>query len=209
MGKKEKLFPSEDLNVLKTNRHESPEKKERVFKIARKLFVEKGYYRVTIPDIVKASGVSTGAIYHYFANKENLAGYIHEKTLNDFQVMFSQSLIDKTTTYDKLRVFAELLFTIAENDPEMMEYMLFMKHREFLDDYPPICYTETFCYLRSIISEGMESGELKKECVFVAAISYTGVILRAVELRLRGVLKKPLADVAEDLIQNAWNAVKA
>ncbi len=52
----------------------NPEKKmTKVLLTARRLFVENGYYGVSIPSIVKASGVSTGAIYSYFKDKEGLA----------------------------------------------------------------------------------------------------------------------------------------
>ena len=67
----------------------NPQKRiELVTEAARRLFVSKGYYNVSIPQIVKASGVSTGAIYSYFPNKEAMALYIHEQTLNDFRVLF-------------------------------------------------------------------------------------------------------------------------
>ena len=55
------------------------EKKSRVLREARRLFVQCGYHNVSMPDIVKAAGVSTGAIYSYFPNKEALAREIHER----------------------------------------------------------------------------------------------------------------------------------
>ena len=59
-------------------------KAEQILKCARRLFVEKGYHRVSIPDIVTASGISTGAIYNLFGSKERLARTLHDRTLNDF-----------------------------------------------------------------------------------------------------------------------------
>ncbi|MDA3902551.1 MAG: TetR/AcrR family transcriptional regulator, partial [Desulfuromusa sp.] len=52
----------------------NPEEKIlKVIHAARRLFVEHGYCGVSIPNIVSASGVSTGAIYSYFKDKETLA----------------------------------------------------------------------------------------------------------------------------------------
>ena len=43
----------------------------------------------------------------------------------------------------------------------------------------------------------------------MSAVSYTGVILRAAELRIQGVLQTPLSDCQDALIANAWAAIKA
>ncbi|MFO7576820.1 MAG: TetR/AcrR family transcriptional regulator, partial [Pelovirga sp.] len=71
--------------VIQKARTIDPEGKfNRVLDCALKLFVEKGYHRVSVPDIVEASGVSTGAIYNLFGNKENLARTLHNRILDGF-----------------------------------------------------------------------------------------------------------------------------
>lgn len=184
------------------------EKMTKVLQVARELFVDKGYHNVSIPAIVEASGVSTGAIYSYFANKESLARQIHEDILNEFQMMFQQRLEHVTTIREKLEAFAQLCFDIAESDPVMMEYMLFMKHAEFISEATPICFTEPFTKVRQIIQQGMDAGVLRKQDVYPAAISYTGVVLRAVELRFLCIIDTPLQEIAPDLFENAWAAIK-
>lgn len=177
--------------------------------VARSLFVAKGYHNVSIPQIVAASGVSTGTIYKHFTNKEGLARYIHDETLNAFQVRFAESLQGQEGSYQKLRCFAELVFEITETEPEMMEYMLFMKHGEFLSEAYPICSTEPFVKMQQIVAAGIKAGELRPGNFLTSAISYTGVILRAAELRIQGVIQTPLSGCQEELIANAWAAIKA
>jgi AcrR family transcriptional regulator len=190
-------------------RHINPEEKmNRVLRVARELFVQKGYHNVTIPAIVKASGVSTGAIYSYFSNKETLARRIHEITMDDFQTMLQERFKDATSIREKLEAFATLCFDITESDPVMMEYMLYMKHSEFMSDAVPICFTEPFKMVRQIIFEGMQSGDIRNQDVYVAAISYTGVIIRAIELKLMCVVSTDLHEFAPDLLQNAWAAIR-
>lgn len=184
------------------------EKKGRVMQTARRLFVQQGYHNVSVPTIVKESGVSTGAIYSYFPNKEALAHHIHEQTLEEFNSLFLQRLAGRETAYLRLRAFAELAFDLAETDPDVMEYLLFMRHGEFMQDAAPICFSEPFRMIRQIIAEGMQAGEIRKGDVFISGISFTGAILRAVELRFRCVLDRPLHEIAEPLIDNAWAAIK-
>ena len=193
---------------MKVRKINPGQKMTQVVAVARSLFVEKGYHNVSIPQIVAASSVSTGTIYKHFTNKEGLARHIHEETLNDFQNRFNERLQGLVSTYDQLRCFAELVFEITENDPEMMEYMLFMKHGEFLSENYPICSTEPFVRVQRIVAVGINAGELRQTDYLLSAVSYTGVILRAAELRIQGVIGVPLQKCQEDLIANAWAAVK-
>ncbi len=185
------------------------DKAQRVLASARTLFVQRGYHRVSVPDIVRDSGVSTGAIYNLFGNKENLARVLHQNTLEAFLAGFQERLIGRETTYEKLRAFAELVFDLTESDPELMEYLLFMRHAEFMEDVPPVCLTEPFKLVRQIVGEGMVRGELRKRDVFISAVTYTGAILRPAQLRIECVLTRPMGEMAEEFIENAWTAIKA
>lgn len=55
---------------------ENPElvdrRRSQIVAAAIKLFGERGYYIVTIKDIAKEAGISTGLIYQYFQNKEDV-----------------------------------------------------------------------------------------------------------------------------------------
>ncbi len=46
--------------------------RQRILKAARQVFVEKGFHRASIDDVVTASGLSVGALYTYFPNKDEL-----------------------------------------------------------------------------------------------------------------------------------------
>lgn len=195
---------------MKKQRRIDPQGKiDMVVTAARKLFVERGYYSVSIPAIVEASGVSIGTIYNHFVNKEGLARHIHEATLAQFKEAFAARLEGVEGTEQRLRVFADLVFEITEADPARMEYMLFMKHGGALKDAPPLCFTSPFRWVQQIVVEGMEGGVVKPGDYFISALSYTGVILRAAELRLVCVLERPLAEIADEVVANAWAAIRA
>ena len=184
-------------------------KRETILRFALHLFVDNGYHRVSIPTIVEASGISTGAIYNLFGNKENIALTLHQQLTESFMQSFKKRLQGCSTTYEKLRVFAELVYEETANDPYGIEFMLFMRHAEFMDDMAPVCMTEPFKVLREIIKDGMACGDIKDGDYFVCAVSYTGAILRPAQLELECILPNPLADKAEEFIENAWAAIKA
>jgi len=194
---------------MKQRKIDPQNKMERVVDVARKLFVKPGFHNVSIPDIVKASGVSTGAIYHHFSNKETLARHIHDKTLADFNEMLQSRLTGTSTTYEKLRAFAQLTLDIAENDPILMQYMLFVRHDEFITGHQPICYSEPFVWIQETIASGIANGELQKGDRLLTAAAFTGVLTRVIEIRLTGVLQKSLQENSEEVIAAAWRAIKA
>ena len=49
-----------------------------ILKTALLLFLEKGYKDVSYQDLVKKTGLSKGAIYHYFASKEELLNAVFD-----------------------------------------------------------------------------------------------------------------------------------
>ncbi len=185
------------------------QKVAQVVQTARSLFVTNGYHNVSIPQIVSESGVSIGAIYHHFGNKQGLAKSVHDLTLQQFQDWFNQRLASCQSVREKLRAFSDLVLEVTDQDPEMMEYMLLMKHGEFLSDVPPICSTEPFRQVQEIIGAGIAGQTLKEGDSFLAAVAFTGVILRAVELRLMGVMKQKLAKVGDNLFDHAWASISA
>lgn len=61
-------------------RKKDPNQKENILKTAFQLFIREGYKSVTINKITTATGLSKGAIYHYFQSKEE----IYEATLTKY-----------------------------------------------------------------------------------------------------------------------------
>jgi len=51
---------------------ESQQKREHIYHTAIKLFLKFGFVNTTIEDISKATGMSTGSIYHFFKNKKDI-----------------------------------------------------------------------------------------------------------------------------------------
>ena len=45
-------------------------RKNQILEAAFKVFVNKGYSRTTMDDIVNSSGLSKGALYHYYKSKK-------------------------------------------------------------------------------------------------------------------------------------------
>lgn len=52
---------------------------EKILDAAEHLFAEKGYARTTLQDVIDATGLSKGAVYHHFKSKEEIAAKVGDR----------------------------------------------------------------------------------------------------------------------------------
>lgn len=181
--------------------------RERVLDAAIRLFTRQGYFNTSIPDIVRASGVSTGSIYHHFGDKEGIARALFETLVNRMEVEFDRIERRHSTAAERCRAVIALLFRITEEEPDVMTYMLFVKHREFMPEVAPVCSSQPFRHMRRMVEQGMDSGEFRRLDPMVAAAAVFGGALRLINLRLDGILERPLHEYLDDVWDCAWRAV--
>ena len=68
-----------------------------ILETAGRLFVEKGYERTSIQDIVdNLGGLSKGAIYHHFKSKEEILSAVTDRMTEESEVLLSRIRDDKT-----------------------------------------------------------------------------------------------------------------
>ena len=65
-------------------------RREHILDAAEHCFARAGFHRTTMQDICKEAGVSPGALYVYFANKEDLIAGICERDRAEFAERFAQ-----------------------------------------------------------------------------------------------------------------------
>ena len=85
--------------------------------------------------------------------------------------------------------------------------MLYTKHREFLPHERPVCSSEPFEIMRSIVESGMRNGEIETRDVLVASTCLFGGAIRMITSQLDGILEKPLSDYLDEIWSCSWRAV--
>lgn len=61
-----------DLTMSKRTHSEAMETKQNILNASRKLFSEKGFHKTSLSDIAREAGVTRGAVYWHFENKNDL-----------------------------------------------------------------------------------------------------------------------------------------
>lgn len=183
--------------------------RDQVLDTALDLFSQRGYFNTSIHDIRRAAGVSIGAIYHHFENKETLAKSLYERLLNRMEAVVTASCANESGCLAKSRAVIAALFELAEEEPQMMQFILLAQHREYLPGEPPICSSQPFQFMRKIVDDGMANGEVRQMNSWVAATAVFGGALRMMNLQLDQALENPLSDYLDEVIDCAWRAVRA
>jgi len=181
--------------------------RNRVIDAALHLFTQYGYFNTSVPDIVSASNCSTGSIYHHFKDKEGIAKAVFESLVERINIAFDDIERKNSSAQQRCRAVIKLLFFITETEPDVMEFSLYAKHREFLPNNNPICSSRPFQKMREFVIQGMADGEISSMDDMVAAASIYGGALRMIQLRLDGVLEESLMDKLDDVWQCAWRSV--
>ncbi|WP_344106144.1 TetR/AcrR family transcriptional regulator [Nocardiopsis rhodophaea] len=127
---------------------------------ATRLFAEKGFDRTSVQEIVDAAGVTKGAMYHYFASKDDLLAEVYERILRMQMTRLEEIAASEGPVADRLgRAAADVVVsTIANLDDatiffRSMHQLSAAKQREVRADRRR--YHELF---RSLITEGQREG---------------------------------------------------
>ena len=57
---------------MENKRLNKEDRRKQIKEIALELFINKGYAKTTMEEIVQAVGISKGGMYHHFSNKEEI-----------------------------------------------------------------------------------------------------------------------------------------
>ncbi|MCM1090736.1 MAG: TetR/AcrR family transcriptional regulator [Butyrivibrio sp.] len=83
----------------------SVQKKRYIVETARKVFMEKGFKKVTMKDIVEACDISRGGLYLYFENTQQIFMEVLKLESEEADDVFSGSISEDATAADILLLF--------------------------------------------------------------------------------------------------------
>ena len=179
----------------------------RILTAALDLFVENGYHNVSVHEVQKRAQVSIGSIYNHFGGKEGIAHALYEHLLNELDELIDGVVAMVESPAAQCREIIRQLFEHTETHRNIIAFLFHAKHTEFLREENLICDARPFTRIRGIVANAMAQGELKKTDPWVGTSALFGGAIRMIQLRLDGLLDKPLPDYFEAVIETAWSGV--
>ncbi|MBN2725611.1 MAG: TetR/AcrR family transcriptional regulator [Deltaproteobacteria bacterium] len=143
----------------------SEEKQARILQAAKVEFIEKGPVKASLNRIIKNSGISKGAMYYYFNDKNDLLATVLDTFIKSFLDSMEFNL-DSSSIETYWSSFTSTFFEIFKTT-EFQEIMTLSKglSPEFLEDilkdskYPQINHI----WIGTMIKSGIEAGAVRKE----------------------------------------------
>ncbi|MBY0533407.1 MAG: TetR/AcrR family transcriptional regulator, partial [Rickettsiaceae bacterium] len=134
-----------------------------ILKVARKIFIKKGFAATSISEIAKECNINKSLIYHHFENKESLwkaikgemiSTYIDlEKKESDFSASNLMELLEKMVT---------LRFDFYTENPDIIRLILFQKleaNSKKLEGVPDNKYNDISVQVKQL----QDNGEIRKD----------------------------------------------
>jgi AcrR family transcriptional regulator len=113
------------MNVKGTQAQRSEATRDALIRAARALFAERGYAGVGTEEIVRAAGVTRGALYHHFDDKRDLFEAVYERVEAELAQRIAAGALESgaAAPLDAMRAGAEM-FLQACTEPEAQQIAL-------------------------------------------------------------------------------------
>jgi len=153
----------------KVSKEHLEQRRAKILEAATEVFIQHGYERTTMKDVMDAAEVSRGGLYQYFSNKEDLFEAILGERLSEEVGKTSNLLKESVDSYWDLllsRIFGESREPNDEMDPlaaSNLEFFITGRNDQRRRSYAHERYNLALKLYMSIIEAGQESGEFSQK----------------------------------------------
>jgi AcrR family transcriptional regulator len=94
---------------------EAAQTRDAVLASARRLFADRGYHDVSVPEIAKAAGVTHGALYHHFATKQDLFRAVFDQVEHELNDEVVTVALGEATAWDAFVAGTRVVLSVMGN----------------------------------------------------------------------------------------------
>jgi len=152
--------------------------KERIMQAAERLFAEQGYAATSVGQIAQAAGANRALLYYYFQDKRDLYWAIIEGGLKQVLELLADVSRVPGGTWERLERFVRSYYELlmGRHNVARMVFREMTGSGEQLGLSMEKYLRESYARVRSIIEQGLNSGELQGVDPELAALSLLGMI---------------------------------
>lgn len=143
---------------------EAEETRRTILRTAQELFMKQGYRAVSTRQIADACGLTQPALYHYFADKQNLYVAVMKEDMAETQAALERIARRQESVKERLQRVVRYLLGKTQQDMNMMMHDI----RQELDAQAQVVLSQLFqngiiAPIASIFEEGIQQGFLRGE----------------------------------------------
>jgi AcrR family transcriptional regulator len=137
------------------------DKRERILRAARRLFVKQGFHSTPTSAIAKEASVANGTLFHYFKTKEELINTLYKETKSSFFTIATAGVKNEKTIKRKVRLLWYNTVKWALNRPQDFLFIQQFSNSPFLSQLTQEEISEHIGFYYGLIDQGKEEGTLK------------------------------------------------
>lgn len=131
---------------------------------AREAFAELGYGTTTNKQLAQAAGITTGALYHYFASKYDLYVAVHDDVQDTVYERFAAAIETSDSFIGKIEALLDAAHQLNRVDPTLARFIGAVRidrrrHPELADTFAPFTARANQFY-DDLVDLGVRSGEI-------------------------------------------------
>jgi len=165
----------------RTQAERAAETREALIEAARPLFAAQGFAEVALETIVRAAGVTRGALYHHFADKTELFAAVFEKVEGEVAARMGEAIAasNQTDPVEVMRLGADFWLDVC-SDPEVQRIVLvdapavlgWARWTEIGDRY-------NTGMVRALLTNAVETGRIPPQPVEATVLTILGAMREA------------------------------
>ena len=146
---------------------DSAETRERLLLVARKAFARKGYDSTTNKEIADGAGLTTGAIYHYYASKAELYHAVFEEVQDLVYSSFGQAVEGKVGLIPRFSAVLDSAVELNRHDASIAAFVVGVaaeaqRHPELAELLQPT-RKQHAAFLNGLVNDAWNRGELAND----------------------------------------------
>lgn len=127
--------------MARCTKAEAEQTRQQIIAAARRVFHAKGVSRCSLEQVAREAGVTRGAVYWHFQNKQDLFFAVREQATLPLVDQVDESLVDETLAdpLEGIRLALLRVFSVLERDPAARETFQVMIHCcEYVAEFAPV-----------------------------------------------------------------------
>lgn len=147
---------------------QSEQTRRHILATAAELFAIKGFYGTSVADLAEAAGLTKGALYHHFKNKDALFFAVIESVRETWEKAVVPGVLAHQHALDRIGTLIDNHFRLISHNQTLCLVINTMMH-EMADTDPSFfealqdVYTDLNEFIEAIIIRGQTSGQLRDD----------------------------------------------
>lgn len=157
------------VSMSKTQKQlQSEQTRQQIIDVAARLFASKGFHGTSMSDLAAATGLTKGAFYHHFDNKDALFFAVVASVRQKWQDAVARDVQQASSAPDQLAILLQSHAALLSREPTLC--LVIMGLTSEMEDTNPAftaalhgVYTGLIAFIERIVEGGQARGEIRAD----------------------------------------------